>query len=271
MHFSVLLSIYYKENSDYLDSALASLVNQTKIPSEIVIVKDGPLNNSLDEVILNYENLYPNLFKIISLQKNQGLGDALNEGLKNCTHEYIARMDSDDICVRERFDIQISFLTQNPDISVTGGFIEEFAQIPGDLKRIKKVPLSYDQIKLFAKKRNPLNHPSVMFRKSAIESLNGYERMLFFEDYYLWLKLLFLNYKIVNLDQVLLYFRTGNDMIGRRHGYKYAVHELDFALKARKQGLFSSTETVRFVLTRFPMRLIPKKMLNFIYRKIIRK
>jgi len=271
MHFSVLISVYNKENPHHLDRALASIVNQTKIPSQIVLVKDGILTADLNAVIERYDNLYRGMFTIVPLLTNQGLGDALNEGLKQCSYEWIARMDSDDICIENRFEIQIDFINKHKDISVTGGYIEEFIDTPGDLKRIKKVPLSYQEVKIFAKKRNPLSHPSVMFRKSAVENVGGYERMLFFEDYFLWLKLIKAGYKIANTEQVLLYFQVGNDMIGRRHGLPYAKHELNFAQQAKNKHFFHTTDMIRFVSTRFPIRLLPKPILKFLYRNLVRK
>jgi len=265
MYFSVLLSVYHKENPEYLDKAILSLINQTITATEIVIVKDGPLGPNLNKIIQSYLESYPTLFKVINLTENKGLGDALNEGLKNCTYEWIARMDSDDICVPDRFELQTTFLSEHPDVVVSGGYIEEFNTVPGDLNRVKKVPLSFEDVKRFSKNRNPINHPSVMFRKSIIIELGSYEKMLFFEDYYLWLKVLHKNHKIVNLNKILLYFRIGNNMIGRRHGYTYAIHELNFVINSNKNKFLSIKESVYFALIRFPLRIIPRGLLNIIY------
>ena len=270
MSFSILISVYYQEFPEYLDVALKSIVTQSLCPAEIVLVKDGKLTYELDMVIDKYDREYKNLFKIIPLKQNIGLGDALNEGLKHCNFDIIARMDTDDICAPDRFKIQMQFLKEHPEITAVGGYLEEFSESPGDLKRIKRVPLNFQQIKHYARKRNPLNHPTVMFRKKDIQSVGGYERMLYFEDYYLWLKLLSAGYKLANIDKVLLYFRIGNDMIGRRHGYNYAFHEFHFAQSAKKAKLFSNSDLIRFVGTRFPIRLISKSLLSTIY-KIVRK
>lgn len=268
MKFSVLLSVYTQESASHLDNALESLINQTIVPTEIVLVKDGPLTDDLEMIINKYKEQYTTLFNIVSIEQNVGLGDALNLGLKNCNYDVVARMDTDDICIPNRFEIQLNYFKEHPDVSVLGGYIEEFINDPGDLGRVKKVPLTSNQIIHYARKRNPLNHPSVMFRKKAIESVGGYERMLFFEDYYLWLKLLGAGYKLANIGEVLLYFRIGNDMIGRRHGYAYALHEFRFAEKARKEKLFASSDAIRFVGTRFPLRLISKQLLSRFYKRI---
>lgn len=270
MNFSVLLSVYFKEQATYLDQALLSLVNQSTLPKEIVLVKDGPLTEELDTIINKYSSEYEDLFKVVTLSTNQGLGIALNEGLKKCSCEWIARMDSDDICVLNRFEEQINYIIQNPNITMLGGIIEEFSIEPGDISRKKKVPLAFNQIKTFSKKRNPFNHPTVMFKKSVVLGVGGYAHMLYFEDYYLWLKLIEQGHIVVNLDKVLLHFRVGNDMIGRRHGLSYANHEINFVRSSIKNNYFSTFEGMIFILSRLPLRLLPKNVLSTIYKKLIR-
>jgi glycosyltransferase involved in cell wall biosynthesis len=270
MNFSVLLSVYFKENAQYLDQALQSLVNQSMLPTEIVVVKDGPLTAPLDQVIDKFSSEFSGLFKIVTLSTNQGLGLALNEGLKCCSNEWVARMDSDDICVPDRFEKQIHYIIQNPAITMLGGIIEEFSNQPGDISREKKVPIDYLQIKAFSKKRNPFNHPTVMFKKSTILSLGGYAHMLYFEDYYLWLKVINSGYIVSNLDTVLLHFRVGNDMIGRRHGLAYANYEINFVRNGIKSNYFTFTEGLIFIVSRLPFRLLPKSVLSAIYKKLIR-
>ena len=109
--FSVLMSVYHKDDPTYLDTALNSLTEQTAVPDEIVLVKDGPVSQQLEEVIDAFHKKFCNL-KIVALEKNSGLGNALNQGLKHCSHELVARMDSDDISGRQniylrRLDIRV--------------------------------------------------------------------------------------------------------------------------------------------------------------------
>lgn len=106
MRFSVLLSVYKKEQPVYLQQSLDSLFNKSLLPNEVILVKDGPLTNELEEVIVRYTQMYPTL-KVVSLLENQGLGKALNEGLKHCSYELVARMDTDDISKSDRFERQI--------------------------------------------------------------------------------------------------------------------------------------------------------------------
>lgn len=270
-NFSVLMSVYEKEIPEYFDNAIKSIINQTHPPTEIVIVKDGQISEDLEAVISNNLLLYADLFKIVSLKKNMGLGIALNEGLKACSHEIIARMDTDDIALPKRFEKQVVYLQTNTDIAVVGTSMEEFNALPGDLKKIRQLPPSYRELLVWAKFRNPLNHPSVMFRKSILKSVGAYQNLLLFEDYFLWLTLLKRGYKIANISECLLYFRTNPKMIERRHGLNYAKKELRFLRASYDLNFINLIEFIGLIVLRIPLRLIPKQMLNAIYKLFLRK
>lgn len=179
------MSLYYKERPDYLRQSLDSVFNQTLPPDEVVMVEDGPLTDELYHVLDEYETKYPQ-FKRIPLAVNGGLGKALNEGLKHCSNELVARMDTDDICFPERFEKQIQFMTINPKTDISSGWIAEFQDDISNIKSIKKVPQSHEEVARYIKSRNPLNHPCVIFRKKAVERANGYQHFPLFEDWYLW-------------------------------------------------------------------------------------
>lgn len=267
--YSVLISVYYKDEPSALSLALNSLVTQTLEPNEIVLVKDGPLSNDLESVIFSYTNLY-SYIKVFELKENSGLGKALNLGLQKCQNELIARMDADDISYSRRMEIQWKFMENNPDVAVVGSALEEFDTAPGDLSRYRILPTKSDALKIFALSRSPLNHPTVMFRKSVVLDVGGYEDCLYFEDYYLWLKLISNNYKIANLKEPLLYFRSGNDMIGRRHGWRYLQFERNFYRRCRQARLLSPMRSHSMFFLRAVFRLLPKSVLSFIYRLFLR-
>lgn len=271
LDFSVLLSVYFKEKPEFLQIALNSLVNQSKLPNEIVIVKDGQLTKELDIIIEAFRSNYPDLLVIVELKENIGLGGALQEGLKHCKYQWVARMDADDICFPDRFEKQFDYIDSNPEITILGTALEEFEYVPGDIGRIKKQPSDYLRLFAYAKKRCPLNHPTVVFRKDAILKVGSYQKMPFFEDYYLWIRLLKNNYKMENLNIPLLHFRTGNDMIGRRHGWAYMVYEVNFLNAVRKTKFINIKDFCFALITRVPMRLIPKKVLTIVYSKFLRK
>lgn len=269
MDFSVLMSLYNRELPANLQRSLSSLQFQTLIPSEIILVYDGPIRKELQEVVEKFLEKFENL-KVIPLNKNLGLGKALNHGLGYCNYEIVARMDTDDICYPERFEKQMAYLKKNPEISVLGTGIQEFDREPGDLLRYRKLPLTTEEIAMFSRFRNPLNHPTVVFKQSHILAAGSYQDMPLFEDYYLWIRLILKGYKIANLSEPLLHFRTGNDMIGRRHGVDYFRKELMFLKAAKALNFFSRTQFFASVTLKLPLRLLPKTLLKFIYKTFLR-
>ena len=270
MSFSVLISTYHNDNPQCLKKALQSIFNQSLPPSEVVLVVDGTIKKETQEIISNYLSQYSTILKPIYLEGNVGLGNALNIGLTHCTHSLVARMDADDECFFDRFNKQVEYLTNHQDIAVVGSFVEEFITIPNDYGKIKKVPVGSENIKKYSTYRNPLNHPTVMFRKEAVEAVGSYKEINLFEDYYLWLRLLKAGYKIENLSDSLVYFKIGNDLIGRRHGFLYLVKEFNFLDICRKERLISFGSFIFLIIGRLPMRLLPKKILLFLYKNLLR-
>ena len=268
--FSVLISVYFNDNPNFLFQSLSSVLSQTLMPSQIVLVKDGCLTTELDIIIENFVTVNDNIFDIVSLQENVGLAKALNEGLKKCKNDIVFRMDSDDICYSNRFEVQLLFLHQNPNISVLGCSVNEFNDIPGDLQRFRKLPEKSEELIKFAKYRSPLNHPSVAFRKNAILDVGCYKHMPLLEDYYLWILLIKKGYYLYNLQEPLLHFRVGNDMVGRRHGFSYLKKEHHFLKSILKIGFISYSQYLISVVVKFPLRLLPKKWLRIFYKKVLR-
>lgn len=270
MNFSVLLSVYFNENPLFFKAAFDSVLAQTLKPSQIILVEDGPLTAKLYELINEYLYLHSSLLKVVKLEKNMGLGAALNRGLQESTNEIVARMDTDDICYPDRFEKQLKFMVQNPQISVLGTAVQEFDLQPGDLDQFRALPTDSEKLLYFSKFRNPLNHPSVMFRKSHLLKVDSYQSMMLFEDYYLWVRLQLNGFKIANLSEPLLHFRVGNDMVGRRSGYGYLKKELAFLKEIKTLGFISNKEYLISILCKSPLRLLPKSILTFIYKKVLR-
>ncbi len=263
---SVLISVYRKENPVFLSHAIDSIQKQTLPVAEIILVKDGPLSPELDKTINQYQNRFKNL-KVIELLVNQGLGKALAHGLSFCNYELVARMDTDDIASPNRIQKQAEFMMSHPEVVVLGTQIYEFSQVPEDANRIKQVPESFSKVKKFAKLRNPINHPTVMFRKSKILAVGSYKDMPFFEDYYLWLRVLKKGYIIENLDEPLLYFRTGA-MLERRRGASYFKYEYQFFKQILAEGLLSYSNVFLMILTRLPFRFLPSPLLVLLYKML---
>ncbi|AKF24144.1 hypothetical protein YH65_01045 [Sulfurovum lithotrophicum] len=270
MKYSVLLSVYHRENPLFLEHSLRSIERQTLPPEEIVLVKDGPLTKELDAVIEKHMNTSSSPYTIVSLEKNQGLGIALNRGIKHCSYEWVARMDTDDIALPDRFEKQFAYLSEHPDTDIVGGWICEFDSNHEICNKERRVPASHEAIVRFAKHRNPLNHMTVVFRKEAVLDAGGYLPMNGFEDYYLWMRMLQKGKRFANIPEVLVKARTGRDMIARRQGWKYAKDELALEKVAYQTGFWSALDRVRNLFTRFLPRLLPVAIVEKLYN-LLRK
>ena len=175
--YSVLMSLYKKEQSEFFRLALDSMINQTLKPDEIVLVEDGPLTPDLYAVIDEYTGKYPDLFTIVKNETNLGLGLALNEGLKVCRNELVARMDTDDISKPTRCEKQVKRFMEKPDLSIVGAHIDEFSGDKSNVISQRKVPTTSTAIYDFAKRRSAFNHPAVMYKKSAVLKNGGYSNL----------------------------------------------------------------------------------------------
>lgn len=269
--FSVLMSVYYKEEPKFLDLALSSILKeQTLIPNEVVLVEDGPLNKELYEVVDKYKKAYPNILKVYPLEKNGGLGPALNYGLSKCTNELIARMDSDDVSCKDRFEKQISYLSNHPEISVLGGAISEFEEDPNVPVCLKEMPKSYEEVKKYARFRNPVNHVTSCFRKTDIESVGSYKDMFYLEDHYLWSRLLVNKKKIENLPGVLVCVRIGNGFLDRRGNKKYIEGWKKLQNYLYENKFTSYFEKQRNMLGMYVITYSPKWVRSLLYSKVLR-
>lgn len=269
MKFSVLLSVYNKEKPLSLKQCFDSLLSQTLLPNEIILVKDGPLNSELEKIISIYTKKN-SIIKVVSLEKNLGLGKALNEGLKHCSFDLIARMDTDDISKPNRFEKQIEVFQNNPEIDVCSAWIEEFEDDLNHILSTKRLPEKHEDIKQYAKSRCPINHPVAMFKKKSVINAGGYLHFPLYEDYYLWIRMLKNGARFYNIQESLLYFRISPDMFKRRGGLKYAITEFRFQKLLLKMDMISIIIFFKNVIIRFPIRIAPNFIRSIIYKKILR-
>lgn len=265
--FTVLQSVYSKDKADYLNSCFDSILKNTYLPKEIILVKDGPINDELESVISYWKRKLP--IRVVGYDENKGLAYALNYGLEYVNTEYVARMDSDDVCCIDRFEKQLTYLTSHPDIVLLSGYINEFDSDPTIIQTTRKIPLNHDEIKIYLKKRNAFNHMAVIFKKSAVIDSGSYQFVPYFEDYDLWIRMVQRGYKVANISDCLVNARIGNDMIGRRHGIAYAKHEVNFLRRQLVSGFISRQEYNKLLFLRVPVRLLPKSVLKIVY-KILR-
>lgn len=264
MNFSVLMSLYARENPCSLYECLESISRQSVLANEIVLVLDGPIGPELRDVVEQWNERLP--IKIIPLVENVGLGRALNEGINHCTCEWIFRMDTDDICVENRFELQVRYIRKNPGVSIFGGQIEEFENKPGDLGVRRDVPIDQEDLCEYMKFRNPFNHMTVAYKKEAVEAVGGYMHHMWMEDYNLWIRLWAAGVKFGNMPQTLVLARAGMTMLSRRRGFPYLKSEWKLAklkLSTGLQGRFAAF--LGFVVRSLP-RVMPINLLGSVYR-----
>lgn len=269
--YSVLMSVYYKEKPEFLNQAIESIQSQTLPTDDFVLVCDGPLNKELDAVIAVKQQEMGTSLNVIRLIKNGGLGNALNEGIKHCKHELVARMDSDDIAYPNRCEKQVGVFNTHTEVSICSGIVEEFTIDPNivDAKRVP--PESNTKILEFAKKRNPFNHPCVMYKKSAVEAVGSYQDFYLLEDYYLWLRMLMSGYQGYNIQEPLLHMRAGSDMYLRRAGWKYAKTQAKLFKFMKNSGFIGKGQYIKSCLIRSGSALAPNWLRKFMFEKVLRK
>ena len=269
MNFSVLLSVYRKENPEYLKQSIDSIFTQTVPPTEIVMVEDGPLTDELYKVLDGYKK--DPRWKAVPLPENVGLGKALNAGLEACSYELVARMDTDDIAKPERFEKQLAAFAADPELSLCGTQAAEFRDTPENVTAHKKVPLTDEEIRQYARKRNPFNHPTVMYKKSEVLRAGSYQHAMWFEDYYLWARMLAQGSKTRNLPEELLWFRAGEDMFGRRGGFKYVKSAVSVKSKIWKLGVSGFGDFLVSAGGQVVVGLMPNGLRRRFYQKFLRK
>ena len=272
MNYSVLMPVYYKETASNLDASMKSILkDQTVKPAEFVLVCDGPLTDGLEEVVARYCEEFPDVMNVVRLEKNSGLGIALGIGLEHCRYEIVARADSDDICVPERFEKQLKFLEEcGDDVAVIGSDIDEFDTDPASPVHVKRMPSDFSDVVKMSKFRNPLNHMTVMFRKTCVIDAGSYVHLQYVEDYYLWVRLLAKGYRITNINEVLVHARIGNGMVGRRGHKQYIPSWKTLNRYKLSHGQINRFEYVsNMMMIRFFIYM-PEGLKKISYKRILR-
>ena len=265
------MSLYIKEKPKNLDLAIASMINQTIKPDEIVIVKDGPITNELQEVLDNYNRDYPGMINIVGYDENRGLGLALNYGLEHCRNELVARMDTDDVSRTDRCEQQLKIFAEHPSLDIVGGDIAEFVTNPTETVAYRKVPVQHKDIVDYMRTRCAFNHVSVMFKKSAIVAVGGYMDWFWNEDYYLWIRMWIKGCCFANTGSVLVDVRTGKDMYFRRGGIKYFKSEKGLQDLMLEKNLINRGTYFANVMKRLIVQvLLPNSIRGWVFRKFAR-
>lgn len=267
--YSVLMSVYNQEKPENLQKSIESMMKQTLPPGEFVLVCDGKLDEKLNDVIRWAEENWRDIFVCVRLKEHSGLGEALKEGVLHCKYPYIARMDSDDISEPNRCELQMKEMKKGV-YAVVGGIIQEFRKKPGDMKSYRVSPETQEEILLYAKKRNPFNHPCVMLKKEAVIAAGNYQEFSDFEDYYLWIRMLKQGYRGYNLQKELLHMRVGNGMYERRGGLLYVKSIVRFQKYMREIHYIGNFRFVCNCAIRIFMSIVPKYLRECFYRWFLR-
>lgn len=269
--FSVLMSVYRNDNADHFRKAVNSIINQTVSPTEIVLVVDGPVPSEIESIISDFEKSFTH-FRVIRFSVNRGFGVACREGVNNCTNELIARMDSDDISVSNRFEKQLACFDDDKELSVVGGSICEFEGDTSNIVGKRVVPLSDKEIKYYLKWRSPMNHMTVMFKKSEVLRAGNYQDWYLNQDFSLWVRMFEAGCKFRNLAEHLVLVRVGKDMYARRGGYRYYKIEKSHFHYMYKKHIINYFQYLVNLLIRFIIQVVlPNNVRGFVFQKLFRK
>ena len=271
IEFSVLMPIYFKEKSEYFQSAIESILNQTLLPNEILIIEDGKIPDDLEKEVLKYKDKYPDIINILRLEKNIGIGKVRALAMEKCKYDYIAFADSDDISRNDRFEKQIKFLSEHPETDVLGSDITEFDGVPENIYSKRMLPSEHSQIYQFNKYRMGINNNTVILKRKSVLDAGNYGKLKAFEDYELYSRMLKKGYKFANIPECLVNMRAGAEMMNRRQGVKYFVTcELPCMNEMFKIGYINIFEYLRNIFLKFLLRVIPNWLRNWIYKKFLR-
>jgi glycosyltransferase involved in cell wall biosynthesis len=264
MSFTVLISVYAKDKPKYFDEAVASIWDsQTLRPGQIVLVKDGPLTKELECSINRWAEKIGKFLTIVPLPENNGLGAALNVGLKQCWFDLVARMDSDDISLPDRFEKQLAFMDANPDIIASSAFIEEIDE-SGKVVFVRRLPELHENLIRYSKIRSPFNHVAVIYRRNSILGIGGYPN-IFPEDWALWALLIQNDCRIANMQEILVKVRVSEEFIYRR-GLSFLIGEIKLFRYQKEIGFLTWPEYLRNVTIRIGIRLLPAFVRRWLYK-----
>lgn len=268
--YSVLMSVYKNDCSQYTQLAIDSMLNQTIPPEQIVVVKDGPIDSDLNICLEQYSARYGTLFTIISLDENKGLANALNMGMKSCRNNLVARMDADDISLPERCERELELFDQYPNLVACGCNIDEFFGNPTDIKTSRTVPCTYEEIIKFSKRRQPFNHPTVMYRKDEIDKIGGYHELKRKEDFDLFSRLIATGKFVLNVNESLYLYRANEQNYMRRKSLLNFSSAMNVYIQHWKRKGCSFVDLVVIIIAELIFLLAPIKIMKFLSDRFLR-
>lgn len=267
-NYSVLMTVYKKDNPEFVRASIDSMLNQTHKTNDFLLVCDGEITDELNALIKECSETHSNIFNVVRLPQNVGLGAALRRGVLACKNELVARMDDDDIAKPQRCEHEVVYLQNNPKCVLVGSHMNEFDENPNQTIRVKRVPIGFDNIKKYAHRRNPFNHSTVMFRKSAVVNAGNYSGMRTNQDVELWVRMLNAGYCCENIDEILVDFRFDSNTLARRKEWKNSKLMIDVWKQFKDKGYCSYIDYAVVKWVQIAMWMMPNKMLNWVYNNL---
>lgn len=264
------MSVYFKETVENLRTSIQSMLNQSILPAEFVLVKDGPLPDLLNEEIRRFCSQYPDLFKIVALEKNSGLGAALTVGLESCNNELIARMDSDDYSTQDRCELELAEFIKDPSLDVVGCVGVEFEGEISNQISVHKVPQTPNEIADFMHYRCAVIHPTVIYKKSVVIRCGGYQSIPLYEDYDLFIRMMKNGVQAFNVQKPLYYIRVSKDFFARRGGLYYMRTTYKFKRSQFLEGYLSFTQYLVSAWGQVLVCLFPNRLRTLFYKTFLR-
>ncbi|HFI0695459.1 TPA: glycosyltransferase [Streptococcus suis] len=270
--YSILLAVWQEDNPDHFREAIESMLSQTYLAEECIVVKDGPVPASLQDVIDDYKKNVSTPIVEVALEKHSGLATALMAGLSVAKTDLIARMDADDVSRRERCEKQVRCFESDPTLSIVGSYVSEFEETTSESLSIRKVPLNHEAIVNFSKRRNPFNHSSVMFRKSAADAVGGYNPTIRYnQDWDFWLRMLHQGYRTANIPEVLVDFRFNRDTLKRRKSWASLLQLIRLRYASYRRQEMTVWDFLSVSLIHLMMGILPVGAQRAFYKHMLRR
>jgi glycosyltransferase involved in cell wall biosynthesis len=270
--YSVLMSVYKGENTEYFKESMDSLFNQTYPADQIVLVCDGPLAEELDIIISDYQKKLGGVLEVIRLPENKGTAYCANEGLKHCRNEYIMKMDSDDVCSEKRAEKQMTYLTEKPYIDILGSYIEEFKSADNTAIGVRQTPTTHEDIMKFAKRRAPFNNQTLVYKKEYAQKIGGYsDELIRCEDYDFMVRMLMVGAKSANIPEVLVRYRVDKNNLKRRRNWKNTKSFFAVRKKIYKMGFSGFWDYILPCAGQLMLFITPSCITGLIYKIMLRK
>lgn len=266
---SVVLPVYGGDDPSHFDDAVSSVLSQTRRPDEVVLVRDGPVPDTLADVLSRLVAAHDPVV-VVPFEENRGRAVARQVGIERANGDYVAMMDADDLSLPERLERQARFLDEHSEIDLVGTQIIEIDAESEEHLAVRSLPTDHDDIASLARSRAPVSQSSVMARRDAILAAGNYRDVDRMEDYDLWVRMLVDGARFANIPETLVKARTGDEMYERRGGFEYAREELRMQVEFFRMGFTSLPRAVTNILTRVSIRFVPNRIRAFVYERFFR-